>query len=136
MNQFTTQSGRTAIIHMAGFKEAMALKNAVGRELTAVDIDIDSLADFDVKAFLPAILKIDTSPAVYDAIMPCLNRCLYNGAKITEVTFEDAEARGDYYELVIACAKENLSPFFKNLVSRLLPMLARFRQATAEKPPA
>ncbi|MGH9864499.1 MAG: phage tail assembly chaperone [Candidatus Acidiferrales bacterium] len=128
MTDIIAPSGAKVKIGMAPFADAMALKNAVARELAASGVKADAIDD--LSGLLPALLAIDCSPAVYAAIFKCLVRCSYNGQKITENTFEDAEARGDYYDIIIACAKENLSPFFKNLASRL----AQFKPPATKNP--
>lgn len=120
MAQFIAQSGAKVIINQAPFRDAMALKNAIVSELAKNKIDISSLsADTDVGGLLSALMSVDASDVVYDKIMVCLSRCTYNGEKITEDTFEDVSARGDYYEVVIACLKENILPFFQGLLSKL-----------------
>ena len=129
MVDFTTQSGAKVKINPADWKSANALKTAVTKELSAAEFDLkfDMSKDFteqdiNLLDFAKLALSVDSSEAVYKAIFSCLVRCTYNGHRITEETFEDVEARGDYYEIVIACLKENLLPFFKGLVSKLKPL--------------
>ena len=43
------------------------------------------------------------------------SRCLYNGSKIDNDTFEAAEARQDYIKVCAEVAKENVAPFVKSL---------------------
>ena len=120
MAQFIAQSGAKVIINQAPFRDAMALKNAVVSELAKNKIDISSISsDMEVGGILSAILSIDASEVVFDKVMTCLSRCTYNGEKIIENTFEDASARGDYYDVVLACMKENILPFFQGLLSKL-----------------
>jgi len=120
MAQFIAQSGAKVIINQAPFRDAMALKNAVVAELSKNKIDISSISsDMEVGGILSALLSIDASEVVFDKVMTCLARCTYNGEKITENTFEDASARGDYYDVVLACMKENILPFFQGLLSKL-----------------
>lgn len=125
--EFKGLSGADIIIRVAPFKDAMALKNTIGAELARNGINLPDL-DFgengsDVKDVLPAILNavltLDSSPKVNEAIFSCLARCTYNGEKISEDTFEEVEARGDYYEVVVSCLKENLAPFFAGQLSKL-----------------
>ncbi len=134
--EFLAPSGAKVVIGLAPFQDAIALKNAMAKELalTGMDLKVEGLKDFDVAVLLPALLAMDSSPVVYAAMFKCLARCSYNGDKITETTFEPAEARGDYYDIIIACAKENLSPFFKGLASKLKPFMARpEKQPEAQK---
>ncbi len=134
MTEIVTSSGAKVVIGMAPFKAAMALKNAIARELAVTGVQIESVDDFTVGSFLPAILTVDSSPAVYAALFDCLARCSYNGDKITENTFENATARADYYDIVLACAKENLSPFFKNLASKLSQFRATATDGKTKSP--
>lgn len=123
MATFIAQSGAKVIISQAPFRDAKALKDAVTSELARNKIDVSNMSsEMDISGILPAILSIDASDVVYDKVMTCLSRCTYNGDRITEDTFEDVAARGDYYEIVLACMKENLTPFFQGLLSRLKGM--------------
>jgi hypothetical protein len=133
--EFIATSGAKVKINPAPFGAAISLKSALARELSAakVDISIDLLngmqKDINLVDFAKVALIVDSSDAVMDRLFDCLIRCSYNGEKITPGTFEDVDARQDYYEIMIACLKENLSPFFKSLISKLQPFLARINQA-------
>lgn len=132
MAEFTAQSGAKVKIYAADFKDAIALKSAIAKELSKADFDLNlkSLQDeIDLGNFAKIALAVDSSPVVYKHLFDCLVRCTYNGQKITEETFEEVSAREDYYEVVIACLKENLSPFFKGLISKLSPFLDKASQA-------
>lgn len=121
--QFTTKSGSKVVINQASFQEAMALKNAVASEFSKSSVKLDfkgslTETEFDLADLIKAFFQIDSSEQVQKAVFGCLARCLRNGEKITMDTFEnDPDARKDYYEIVIACVKENLSPFFSGLLS-------------------
>lgn len=139
--QFQTASGARVIINMADFEDAMNLHDSVLMEASALKLDVDfsflksfeSIKDVDVTEILPVLLK-DVAPAlmrlaasktVKDNLFACLTRSTYQAGggrvaeKITRTTFNDAGARGDYYEIVLACLKVNLSPFFAPLLLRL-----------------
>lgn len=134
MTEFTASSGAKVKVNPADFKDAMALKSAIAKELSKADFDLSLKMDKDVNPadFAKMALAVDSSPVVYDCLFKCLARCTYDGQKITEATFEDVSAREDYYEIVLACLKENLSPFFKGLISKLSPFLDKIQ---AEKSP-
>ena len=106
--EFVAPSGANVTINVASWKDAKVLKKAIEREV-AINGGLS----------LPTILMVDSSDAVDAAIWPCLIRCLYNGEKITENTFDKAEARKDYYDIVVACVKENLSPLAESLLLKL-----------------
>lgn len=129
MAEIVTISGAKAVINVAPFKTAMALKNAITSELAKSGIDLQVLIEkqnqkesdvkVDLKSIISAVLAVDSSPVVYAAIFECLARCSYNDEKITEKTFEADAARGDYYQIVLECVQANLLPFFMALASRL-----------------
>ena len=118
MVEFKASSGTTIIVNEAGWAEAKRLKMAVQSELAHAGISLS--LDEDVGQLLSAFLKVDSSKSVDDALWPCLARCTRNGNKITESLFdEDKAARRDYYEIVLACAKENLFPLYESLYLKL-----------------
>lgn len=124
MNQFKSKSGAEVIINEASIEKALALKNAVFKAVAAAGQDIDlskvrSTQDVDFGKLMGIFMSVESSPAVQSAVFDCLLSCTRNREKITLETFEDAEARRDYYEIVFACAKENLSPFLESLLSLL-----------------
>lgn len=116
--EFETQSGATAVITAGSWKECMALWNAVQRQLV-------SSGGFTLNETMQNLaMKVYTAPAVYDALSACLKRCTYNGQKITDDIFEDADARRDYYQIVTACLEENMRPFFETLPAQLPALCA------------
>ena len=133
MTNITTKSGAEIVIRPASFKNAMALKNAVMKELSSDGVDFNM--DFNgVADIVPLFAKVDSSEAVQSALFACLATCSYNKAKINLELFDDHEsARSDYYEIIIACAKENLSPFFKNLLSGLGDVIPKMAESLKQK---
>lgn len=125
LDNFTSPNGTEIEIRFAGFREAMALKNAIAnavadKDLKLADIDIKNFKDLSfLNAIFSNILAVDSDPKVYKALFECLKRCRYNKQKITEDTFEDEKAIESYYEIVIACIRKNLGPFLKPLIAKL-----------------
>lgn len=122
--EFKTQNGVDVKITPADFISSLKLKNVVLKaikdsEVDISKIDLDKITTSSLQPILEVVLAADTSEAVQSSIFKCLARCLYNGEKIITETFEPIEAREDYYEIVIACLKENLMPFFKGPISKL-----------------
>jgi len=122
--EFTTKKGSEVAINVADFITSMKLKKAVieavkesGADISSIDLDNLKIGAID--SILQIILAADSSDKVNDAIFKCLARCTYNSERITRDTFEPVEAREDYYEIVMACLKENLLPFYSPLLSRL-----------------
>lgn len=123
MSEITGKNGVKIKVNVAPFKDAIRLKNAitkeaskVGFDLTKLDLNKDVDATF-VNSIIKPILAIDSSDEFYNAVMKCMERCLYNGEAIREEIFEDEGAREDYYTVLIEVVKVNLVPFFKSLVS-------------------
>jgi hypothetical protein len=134
--EFKAESGAKVIINSAPFKDVMALKAAIGAEISKADFSFDFSLEggfneqsIDAAAIAKILLVVDSSPVVQDKIFTCLARCTYNGEKITENTFEPDEARGDFYPIVTACLKKNLMPFLKALISSF----AQFGAAVGSK---
>lgn len=115
--EFTTKTGKKVLIGLAPWPDAKKLKAAIEREVANAGIKIG--ADTDPGAFLSAALLVDSSEAVDSALVACLARCTYDGNRITEQTFESADARKDYYEIAHACMKENIGPLVEGLLSAL-----------------
>ena len=121
--EFETKNSVNVKINMADFTSSMKLKKAIveavkesGLDISSVDIT--NLKSGAINSIIQAILTADSSDKVEDAIFKCLARCTYNGEKITKDIFEPLEARENYYEIIIACLKVNLSPFFVPLFSK------------------
>jgi hypothetical protein len=127
MDSFTTASGATVEIGLAGWDEASALRMALERALishgSAIEDVIKSVAKNGIRAdameLLPLIIKLDSDQGLNEKIWPCLARCKRNGDKITKATFEEEGAREDYYEIVGRCVWRNIIPFFKGILSKL-----------------
>lgn len=130
--EFTTNNGIKVKINPADFKDAIALKSAFAKEVASANFELDfkSLSEnIDLAEIVKLAAAVDSSELVQEKIFKCLARCTYDGQRITEATFEDMAAREDYYQIVIECLKVNLSPFFKGLISKLSPLMAKLDQA-------
>ncbi|MBZ5673711.1 MAG: hypothetical protein LAP61_05635 [Acidobacteriia bacterium] len=133
MNQFTGPSGANIIIQAAPWPDAKKLKMAVEREAAGAGINLLDLKS-DASGIVSAILRVDGADAVDAALWPCLARCLRGGQKITEQTFDDPEARKDYYEIVIECMKVNFGPLVESLASKLPFLQAKPSETTPTSP--
>lgn len=116
MPEFTSKSGKEVVINCAPFADAKRLKSAIWKEAAAAGIKLDDMKA-DASTLLNTFLLVDGSPLVDAALAPCLLRCTRDKQKITDSTFDSAEARQDYYEIVFACVKENIGPLFESLLS-------------------
>lgn len=118
MIEFTATSGAKVKINVADFEDAQNLKFAIQKALKNENVELSSLNDLmssDAWPIAKIIMAVDSSKDVNEAIWPCLARCSRNGDKITKMTFEPVDARKDYYEIVVACVKENILPLFEGV---------------------
>lgn len=116
MAELVGPSGAKIVINPAPWKDAKGLKNAIQKAAATTELKISM---DDVGGLLRTFLQTDSAPEVDAALAPCLARCTRNGEKITDATFEEVDARQDYYEIVFACVKENLGPLVDSLIAKL-----------------
>lgn len=131
--ELITAQGAEVKINIADFISSMKLKKAVVEaikesNIDVANIDLNNLKIGAIDSIIQAILTIDSSDKVDESLFKCLARCTYNGEKITKETFESVEARKDYYEIIIACLKENLAPFFEPLILKLNSLQEKMTQ--------
>jgi hypothetical protein len=119
-------SGAELKITVAPFTEAKALYQAVAEEAKA--LKLDPKQEIDVNFFKDIFCVGLASAKIEKALEPCLKRVTYNGLKINADTFEDVEARQDYFLVCYEVAMENLLPFMKSLtqkLSHIIPMIKK-----------
>lgn len=112
----TLTSGKDLKITIATFEEANALWMAVNKDLKSVNMASD--VEIDPNLIKDLFCTVASSKDIRQAMQPLLRRCLYNGEKIDEKTFDSREAREDYLEIFEMVATENLLPFTKRLVQK------------------
>lgn len=126
--EFKTQSGAKVKINPADFEDALELQAAIAEKISESKISFKSMSDeIDVAEFLKAGMSVAADKNVREILFKCLVRCTYNGQKITKQTFEDVEARKDFYEVAFSCLKENVGHFIAPLISKLSPALEGFK---------
>lgn len=132
----TLKSGALLQITVAPRKDSSALLRAITRELAKLSIKLDE--KLDVASFAgPAIsglLQLLQSEDVEKAAFVCMGKCLYNGQRITEATFEPEEARPDFLPVVQEVIKANVVPFFANL--DWLSWITAAQSSNSQKPAA
>lgn len=139
--EIKTKGGADLVVRLASFANAINLQNIVLREISGsgldIDLDLKKMVDGDsegaLNELLPALINVCSSEAVQKALFDCLVQCTYNSEKITRDTFENFEARGDFYEVLIECAKYNLAPFLKSLLSGLKEKLKAVTKSLEQK---
>lgn len=112
----TLISGKDLKITIATFDEANELWMAVNKEFKSVNMA--SEVDIDPNLIKDMFCTVASSREIRQAMQPLLRRCLYDGEKINEKTFDSREAREDYLEIFEMVATENLLPFMKRLVQK------------------
>lgn len=125
MAEYLTKKGnKKLVIGVAPWAEAKRLKSAIERAASRKGVTLSKEAN--IGQLVDAMLEIDSDDAVDAALGVCLARCTYAGSKITDTIFDNIEARGDYYEIITSCIKENLGPLVESLHSVLPPALLLF----------
>lgn len=128
MREQKLPSGALLDIKKIPFSEAKALYQAVVEELKAVKIDTNAEMENlfkDIFCISVASKKVD------DRLKVCMERCLYDGLKITDSTFEDEKARLDYSVVCFEVMQEAIGPFLKGLYAesnRLIAMILSVRK--------
>lgn len=134
MIELKTQSGATVNINVAPFEDALTLNNLVTPYLATVGVVADANANIRMEDLMKVMVSAATDAGIQAQMMKCLARCTYNGQKITSATFEAAETRGDFYEVAMACVKENISPFVNGLFSQFSALLEAYQTKRADTP--
>lgn len=133
MEDIKLLSGNTVRIGLPDIKQSLKLVNAVGKAFSnrGLDIKIDRNTDLSFGELFkkhPDALTKGLSDMVFDEsiadiIMECAEKCLYvaNGKtqKVTYETFNDIEARKDYFDVLFRIALANIKPFFAVLLTAL-----------------
>lgn len=132
MKSIKLKSGNTLNFQLAPIKDAVILFRTVISCFTKRGINLDMNREIQVdgenklnfgkifldnaNAFIGGLADIVCYEGTEEAILKLCDCCNYEvrGRKerITQETFEDIEARQDYFEVLFLVAKENLLPFF------------------------
>jgi hypothetical protein len=118
--EVTLPSGRVLTVNPAPFHDAKKLYQAIGGEALRVQI----IGEDDLSETIKNVICLGSSSlAIEQALNPCMKRCLYQGVKIDDRSFEPEEAREDYLDICVEVAKENLRPFTKSLFAQFKGLL-------------
>ncbi len=136
MVNFVTENDAKVMVNPSSFENVMRLKNSIFKAAKKEGMDFNAFtgkksSEIEIDSFFELAMAIDSDTDVNDALMACLLSCTYNSEKITPKTFEPVKARQDYYPVVLSCLRENLTPFFKGLISVLKEV---GQQLTKESP--
>lgn len=116
-------SGADLKITMASFAEARGLYQSVLKEVKF--LKIEDQAEIDVNFFKDIFCTLLSSKEIEQEIWNCMGRATYNKQKITEDTFSEEVARGDYISICYEIAWYNISPFTKGLYAKFSPLLGK-----------
>jgi len=116
MHEIILPSGATLSIGEVSFAEAKNLYQAILKEA--------KLIEYKGAQELPELFKQVlcvgfSSAAIETALWGCLPRCLYNGLKIDQKTFEPVAARSDYLVICVEVMQDVCGPFMKSLFAEL-----------------
>ena len=133
-------SGKKAKISTGSFLESRRLLKSIEKALLKNNIKISdciddlqglagelktngasSLASMNISALekiFEVIVSLDSDDNVEEAIYACFTRCHRDNKNITIETFEDIEARQDYYIIKKEVLMANIVPFFASLFAK------------------
>ena len=146
MKDFKSElTGNRIVINPAPFGEVKKLKNVLFNELKKNQLGIKLTGDtqnlldrnLDFTAMIDFIknvlIGVDISEDVESVLWECLKHCTYQTTyRIDETLFDKVpEAREDYYEIIISCIEENLTPFIKSLVSKWQTLAPKLGESQA-----
>jgi hypothetical protein len=106
-------SGAVLRIFPAPFSEAKALYKALLSE--GKGLKLNPKDEVDVNFFKDIFCTALSSDLVEEKLWVCMERCLYDGEKLTPECFEPVERRDDYFTCMYEITKENVFPFTKSL---------------------
>ena len=123
-DKITLPSGALLDITLMPYEQAWEICQIVTKFFENVKLDVGSL---NVKDFLASdlisisgpVCKILSSKELVEAGRRCFARCTIDGIKIASDSFEKKESRADFIPTIFYALRENISPFFENLLSSL-----------------
>lgn len=133
MKDIQLKSGNKLRFGLPPIIDSIRLVNAVARSFSQrgleikldrnTDINFATLFEKNSEAFIQGLTDIVFDEFIMELVLKCAERCVYviNGVsqKITLETFESESARGDFYEVMVKIAIENIKPFFGKLLTAL-----------------
>lgn len=129
LKEVKLKSGSVLKIMPAPFADAKALYQACLSELKTLKVDPNQ--EIDVNLFKDLFCAALASKEIEVHLWACMKRCLYNNERVNTGTFEPVEARGDYIEICVEVAKENVLPFGKSLYAEYFPQLEKILKSPA-----
>lgn len=122
-------SGAKLDISVSPFADSRALYQSILEEGKALKLDPE--ADVDVNFFKDLFCSAMASKKIEAALNKCFERVTYKGLRVDNDTWEPVENREDYFDACFAVAKENITPFTKNLSAKYSLILEMLKKAQA-----
>lgn len=115
-------SGATLDITVLDYEKAFEVFQITMRQLGLIDIDLSKMdfANFaaaDIMEFKRPLAQILSNADLVKMGNKCLEKCTYDGIKVTTKTWEAPEARKDYLFALFYALKENCYPFVEGVFS-------------------
>lgn len=132
MKEIKLSSGSVLQITPSPFVDAKALYQAVLVEAKTVPFH----SKMEISSLCKELFCVAFSSEVIErCLWTCFKRCTYNNGNgalvIDENTFEPVETRGDYMQVCVEVAKENIFPFMKSLYAEYQAILAKVEKDQA-----
>lgn len=130
MIKYPLKSGKLLEIDYVPIGLALELYRSIMSECARCKIDLkieDGMTQLElIGKNSEAILRVLGSEDVMEVVQRCCAKVIYNKQRFSMDLFEDIEARGDFFGIMILVALENLLPFFPHLRSRFETLLSAF----------
>lgn len=115
-------SGAVLDVTILDFEKAFEIFQIVSRQIGLLDLDLSkidgkSFALTDIMEFKRPLSQVLASPELVKVGNKCLEKCTYDGIKVTTKTWEDVKARGDYLFAMFFALQENVAPFIEGVFS-------------------
>ena len=115
-------SGAILDITVLDFEKAFAVFQVVSRQIGLLDfdaakIDFQNFKATDLLEFKKPLTQALSNSDFSKVGNQCLEKCTYNGLKVTAQTWNDLKARNDYLFAVFYALKENCYPYIEGAFS-------------------
>lgn len=115
-------SGAELEIWISPFEDAKALYQALLEE--AKGLKLNPKDEVDVNFYKDLFCVGFSSKKIEACIAKCFAKCTYNGARISNDTFEPVDNRQDYMVACFEVAQDNVAPFTKDLYAKLQGLMS------------
>lgn len=129
-------SGAKLSITRAEWPNSLGLLEELLKTTQGVESSGD-LLQMETSQARDVLVRAATSPEAKRFLMKCLERCTYQGQRITASLFDDPvlgdQAREDYFQIASEVVRVNCGPFVKRIASLLKALVGKI---AAGSPPS